>query len=387
MPAARLNQIEPFHVMRLLAEAKAMEAQGHDVIHLEVGEPDFATPPAIVKAGMAALAHGHTRYTAAAGLPQLREAIAGFYAERFGVHIDPRRIFITPGASGALQLVLSLLVDHGDEVLLTDPGYPCNRHLVTLLGGAAVNVPVGAQQRFQLTPADIAAHATPRSVAALVASPSNPTGTVLEPAEIAALDQACRTRGMALIVDEIYQGLVYERPHETALAVAPDAFVINSFSKFFQMTGWRLGWLVAPEWAIADLDKLAQNLFLAAPTPAQHAALAAFTPETLNLLEERRQTLDERRRLLCKETTDRGLTLPVEPQGAFYLWLDCSRYTDDTQNLAEELLQSHKLALTPGSDFGENHGFIRIAYTQPTNRLIEASERLSQYLYKKQTIG
>ncbi|WP_432721466.1 aminotransferase class I/II-fold pyridoxal phosphate-dependent enzyme [Jeongeupia wiesaeckerbachi] len=318
-PASRLADIAPFHVMRILADAQALEATGRDVIHLEVGEPDFPTPQTIVDAGIAALSQHQTFYTGACGLPQLRAAIAGFYDERFGVRVDPRRIIVTPGASGALQLILALLVGRDDEVLLTDPGYPCNRHLVRLFEGKAVNVPVGPATRYQLRATDIAAHWTERTVAALVASPANPTGSVLEPFEIAELAAACRERGGTLIVDEIYQGLVYGRPHETALSVADDVFIVNSFSKFFQMTGWRLGWLVAPERAVADLEKLAQNLFLAPPTPAQHAALAAFSPATQLTLEARRQELDVRRRYLTERLAAIGFALATPAEGAFYL--------------------------------------------------------------------
>lgn len=379
--AARLDSIEPFHVMRILEEARRMEAAGREIIHLEVGEPDFPTPPLIIEAGMRALSERKTFYTGAAGLPQLREAIAGFYHSRFGITVDPGRIIVTPGASGALQLILALLVGRDDEVLLTDPGYPCNRHLVSLLEGKPVNIPVDAESRFQLTPEHIEQHWSARTVAALVASPANPTGTVLEPAEIAALAQACRERNGVLIVDEIYQGLVYDRPHETALAVADDIFLVNSFSKFFQMTGWRLGWLVAPLEHVPALEKLAQNLFLAAPTPAQHAALAAFHPETLALLETRRQTLDERRKHLAALLTRLGFGLPAQSQGAFYLWADTRRFASNAARLAQYLLHDQGIALTPGLDFGvderRNH-FLRFAYTCSVETLEIAGEKIAK---------
>ncbi len=386
--APRIAQIEPFHVMRILEEARRLEASGREVIHLEVGEPDFPTPPLIIEAGMRALAEGKTFYTGAAGLPALREAIAGFYRSRFGLSIDPARIIVTPGASGALQLILALLVGRDDEVLLTDPGYPCNRHLVSLLEGRPVNIPVDADSRFQLTPAHIDQFSTSKTVATLVASPANPTGTVLEPAEIAALAAACRQRGSALIVDEIYQGLVYDRPHETALAVADDIFVVNSFSKFFQMTGWRLGWLVAPPEHIPALEKLAQNLFLAAPTPAQYAALAAFHPDTLALLEQRRQTLDQRRKYLAKLLTELGFILPASAQGAFYLWADASPFTHDAADLAERLLHEQGVAVTPGLDFGVDprcHQFLRFAYTKDISAIKQSGELIATMLEKFRT--
>ncbi|MBM3115135.1 pyridoxal phosphate-dependent aminotransferase [Jeongeupia naejangsanensis] len=378
-PASRLADIAPFHVMRILADAQALEAAGRDVIHLEVGEPDFPTPQPIVDAGIAALANHQTFYTGACGLPQLRAAIAGFYAQRFGLSIDPRRIIVTPGASGALQLILALLVDRDDEVLLADPGYPCNRHLVRLFEGKAVNVPVGADTRYQLLAEHIGTHWSEGAVAALVASPANPTGAVLAPSEITALAAACRERGGSLIVDEIYQGLVYDRPHETALSVADDVFIVNSFSKYFQMTGWRLGWLVAPEWAIADLEKLAQNLFLAPPTPAQYAALAAFSAETQAILEARRQELDVRRRYLADRLAEIGLVQATPAEGAFYLWVDAARFTDDAAAFAARLLADEAVAVTPGLDFGQAPTMLRFAYSQPVERLAQACDRLAQF--------
>lgn len=378
--ASRIASIEPFHVMRILEEAKRLEATGRNVIHLEVGEPDFPTPPLIIEAGMRALSERKTFYTGTAGLPALREAIAGFYLDRFNVTVDPARIIVTPGASGALQLILALLVGRDDEVLLTDPGYPCNRHLVSLLEGQPINIPVSADTRFQLNADHIAQYWSPRTVAALVASPANPTGTVLEPAEIADLAAACRARNGALIVDEIYQGLVYGRPHETALSVADDIFVVNSFSKFFQMTGWRLGWLVAPPQHIAALEKLAQNLFLAAPTPSQYAALAAFHPDTLALLEARRQILETRKNCLTDLLLNLGFDLPAGAQGAFYLWADASKHTSDAAQLAERLLQEQAVAITPGLDFGTDtrrSKFLRFAYTQELSALQEAGERIA----------
>ncbi|MBB5192701.1 aspartate/methionine/tyrosine aminotransferase [Silvimonas terrae] len=378
--AQRLSQIEPFHVMRILAAAQQMQAAGRDVIHLEVGEPDFPTPQPIVEAGLNALAQGKTFYTGACGIWPLREAIAGFYQTRFGVTVDPARIIVTPGASGALQLILALLVDHGSEVLLTDPGYPCNRHLVSLLGGLPVNVPVGADTRFQLLAPHIEQYWHDNTAAALVASPANPTGTVLEPLEIKALAQACNARGGALIVDEIYQGLVYGRPHETALSLGEDLFVVNSFSKFFQMTGWRLGWLVSPPEHVAALEKLAQNLFLAPPTAAQWAALAAFAPATLELVEQRRQVLDGRRQYLQSALMQLGFGIPATPQGAFYLWADAGHLGRSAAHFCENLLATQAVAVTPGDDFGRQDNFLRFAYTQPTKTLEEACNRIHNYL-------
>ena len=379
--ATRMDHIAPFHVMALLERAQQLEQAGRDVIHLEIGEPDFPTPPQVIAAGQQALANGHTRYSAALGLPALREAIAGFYADRFGVQIDPRRIVVTAGASGALLLALGALVSPGDRVLLTDPGYPCNRHFVSLLEGEPVNVPVGPDSRYQLLPEHVAAHAEGLA-ATLVASPANPTGTVLSLDELRALKAACDAANSALIVDEIYQGLVFDTPAETALSVSDDLVVVNSFSKYFQMTGWRLGWLVVPEAYLEAVTRLAQNVFIAASTPAQHAALAAFRPDTLALLEERRQELATRRDSLLPALGSLGLRIGSTPQGAFYVYADCSQVTEDSEALARRLLEETYVAITPGLDFGEYRAreHLRIAFTVPTPRLMQAVERLASVL-------
>lgn len=317
--SARSRAIEPFHVMALLARANELQAAGHDVIHLEIGEPDFTTAAPIVAAGQAALAAGHTRYTAARGLPALREAIAGFYGQRYGLSIDPERILITPGGSGALLLASSLLVDPGKHWLLADPGYPCNRHFLRLVEGGAQLVPVGPEVNYQLTADLVERYWDKDSVGALVASPANPTGTVLGREALASLAKATHERHGHLVVDEIYHGLTYGMDAPSVLEVDDSAFVLNSFSKYFGMTGWRLGWLVAPPGAVADLEKLAQNLYISAPSMAQHAALACFQPETLAIFEERRAEFARRRDYLLPALRELGFRIAVEPQGAFYL--------------------------------------------------------------------
>ena len=355
--------------------------RGRGRADLEIGEPDFATPEPIVEAGIAALRAGHTHYTGALGLPALHEAIAGFYATRWQATVDPARIVVTPGASGALLLALGLLAGPGDEVLLADPGYPCNRHFARFCDARAVTVPVEADTGFQLTLELIERHATPATRAVLIASPSNPTGTRISLGELTRIHDWCRTQGVALIVDEIYLALTYDGPEHSA-ARWDDVFVINSFSKYFLMTGWRLGWLVAPAWALPALERLAQNLFLAASTPAQHAALAAFSPDTLNVLETRKAELRTRRDFLLPALRDRGFDIPITPQGAFYLYADCSRFTSDSHAFANQLLALTGIAATPGLDFGSHHAarHIRIAYTQPLPRLAEAMTRLDRFL-------
>ena len=380
--SARSRAIEPFHVMALLARANELQAAGHDVIHLEIGEPDFTTAEPIVRAGQVALGAGHTRYTAARGLPQLREAIARFYADRYRLSIDPERILITPGGSGALLLATSLLVDPGKHWLLADPGYPCNRHFLRLVEGAAQLVPVGPEVRYQLTPELVERFWSSDSVGALVASPANPTGTLLERDELGALSQALKQRGGHLVVDEIYHGLTYGCEAASVLEVDDEAFVLNSFSKYFGMTGWRLGWLVAPPAAVGELEKLAQNLYISAPSMAQHAALACFEPETLAILEQRRGEFAARRDYLLPALRELGFRIAVEPQGAFYLYADISAFGGDAFAFCRHFLETEHVAFTPGIDFGRYQAdqHVRFAYTQSLPRLQQAVERIARGL-------
>ncbi|WP_340570209.1 pyridoxal phosphate-dependent aminotransferase [Stenotrophomonas sp. G106K1] len=378
----RSHEIAPFHVMSLLARAQALEQAGHDVIHLEIGEPDFTTAEPVVRAGQAALAAGHTRYTAARGLPALRQAISGFYRSHYGLDIDPERILVTPGGSGALLLASSLLVDPGRHWLLADPGYPCNRHFLRLVEGGAQLVPVGPETAYQLTPSLVQQHWNGDSVGALVASPANPTGTVLSADELAALSASLHARGGHLVVDEIYHGLTYGQDAASVLQVDDSAFVLNSFSKYFGMTGWRLGWLVAPPAAVLDLEKLAQNLYISASSIAQHAALACFSEEAMTIFEQRRQAFQQRRDFLLPALRELGFRIEVEPQGAFYLYADVSGFTDDAQTFCAHFLETEHVAFTPGLDFGfhRSNQHVRLAYTQEVPRLQEAVERIARGL-------
>ena len=380
--AERMGRIRPFYVMDLLARARELESQGRDVVHMEIGEPDFVTPAPIVEAGKRALGEGRTHYTPALGLPALRRAISDDYKDRFEVAVGPERVAVTPGASGALHLVLAILVNPGDEVLMADPGYPCNRHFVELLGGVPRLIPVGANTGYQLTAEQIVAAWTPRTRAVLVASPSNPTGTVLSPDALCAVHQAVRARGGVLIVDEIYQCLVYDLHPATALACSDELFVINSFSKYFGMTGWRLGWVVAPLGYMEALDRLAQNIYLAAPTLSQWAALAAFTPGAREILEQRRAQFQERRDYLLPALERLGFVFPVHPQGAFYLYGRSDCVTPDSDRFARELLEQMAVAVTPGRDFGDNQPerYLRFAYTTQIPRLAEGVERIRRFL-------
>src|SRR5690606_10952091 len=380
--SARSRAIEPFHVMALLERANQLQAQGHDVIHLEIGEPDFTTAAPIIAAGQAALAAGHTRYTAARGLPALREAIAGNYARRYQVEVDPETVLITPGGSGALLLASRLLVDPGRHWLLADPGYPCNRHFLRLLERDAKPVPVGPAQRYQLNAELVVEHWDADSVGALVASPANPTGTLLHRDELAQLSGALKSRGGHLVVDEIYHGLTYGCDASSVLEVDPQAFVLNSFSKYFGMTGWRLGWLVAPQNAVADLEKLAQNLYISAPSMAQHAALACFEPESLAIFEERRHEFQRRRDYLLPALRELGFGIAVEPEGAFYLYADISAFGGDAFAFCQHFIETEHVAFTPGLDFGRHQAghHVRFAYTQSVERLQQAVERIARGL-------
>lgn len=378
----RADGIAPFHVMDILARAKALEAQGRSIIHLEIGEPDFPTPEPIIRAATQAIQTGDVHYTSALGLPELRQAIARFYASRYQVDIPATRIAVTPGASGALLLALGVALDAGDEILMADPGYPCNRHFATFVNAVPVAIPVDATTAFQLTPELVEQYWTPRTRAVLLASPSNPTGTLVRDEDIAAIARLCAERNAVLIVDEIYHGLVYGVAPQTALSFSDQVFVINSFSKYFHMTGWRLGWLAAPAWAMQAVERLAQNLYLAAPTPAQFAALAAFGEENLAILESRRAELQARRDFLAPALEALGLVLPVMPQGAFYLYVDVSRFTTDSFGFAEDLLEQAGVAITPGLDFGAvlSERYVRFAYTRPMPVLREAVERIAGFL-------
>lgn len=380
--SSRINDIQPFHVMALLARAKELEAEGKDIVHMEIGEPDFATPQPIVDAGIEAIRRGDVHYTPALGLPALREAIAGFYKTRYGVDVSSNQVVITPGASGALMLALGVIMQEGDEVLLADPGYPCNRNFIRFLSGKARSIPVDASSGFQLTLKHLQDNWTDKTTAVMVASPSNPTGTLLAKSELLKMAKFVKEKGAYLIVDEIYHGLVYEGDIFTALDLDKDIVVINSFSKYFNMTGWRLGWIVAPQILVNDMDKLAQNIFLAAPTPAQYAALAAFNDDTIAILESHKEEFKQRRDYLIPELKKLGFKVEVEPQGAFYIYANCEKFTKDSYDFAYDLLENIGVAITPGKDFGHNkaNAYVRFSYTTSIARLKEGIKRLNAFL-------
>lgn len=380
--AHRLHGIPPFHVMELLGRAHALEAQGHDIIHMEIGEPDFPTPTSVIRAAQNFLEHGQVRYTSALGLPALREAISEFYAERFSANVSPDRIIVTAGASGALLLAIATLTNPGDEWLLTDPGYPCNRQFVQAFNGSVRALPVDAENNFQPTAAQVTAAWGERSKGLMVASPANPTGTLLSAQALSSLSNSVHQAGGFLIVDEIYQGLVYEEAASSVLNQHQDVFVVNSFSKYFGMTGWRLGWLVVPEGFTRHVEMLAQHLFIAASTPAQHAALAAFSAENLAILESRRVAFGKRRHSLLKGLRELGFGVDCEPSGAFYIYARVSGQCKDSMEFAHRLLEHAGVACTPGVDFGSWRAseHLRLAYTTEESRIHQALDRIRSCL-------
>ncbi|MFQ5994048.1 MAG: aminotransferase class I/II-fold pyridoxal phosphate-dependent enzyme [Acidiferrobacterales bacterium] len=378
--ARRLANIQPFQVMAILARAHELEAQGQSIVHMEIGEPDFSTAQGIVDAAVRALHEGRTHYLPALGLAALRKRIAKSYEP--GARPSIERVIVTPGASGALQLVFAALLSPGDQVLMADPGYPCNRHFVSLFEGEPVAVAVDAATNYQLTESLVREHWAPKTVAVLVSSPSNPTGTLVSDEEMAKLSQAVTELGGILIVDEIYRGITYDGEASSVLQHSPDAFVINSFSKYYGMTGWRVGWLVAPDPFVAAIDKLAQNIFIATGTPQQYGALAAFDPEVDAELQRRVRVFKERRDFLLPALQALGFIIHVVPQGAFYLYADCSRFTSDSHAFALDLLENVGVAITPGTDFGNHHPkrYVRFSYANTLDNLKEGMQRLRLHL-------
>lgn len=380
--AARTRHIEPFRVMELVKRAHALERQGRSIVHLSIGEPDFTAAPPVLQALQRSVEAGHTGYTAALGLLALREAIARHSSQEHGVHIDPARVVVTAGASGALLLACCALVDPGARVLMADPCYPCNRHFVAAFDGVPVPIPVGPESRFQLSAEQVAAHWDPGVRGVLLASPSNPTGTSIEPQALQLLVEEVRSRSGFTIVDEIYLDLSYQGRPRSAAALGDDVIVASSFSKFFHMTGWRLGWLVVPSQLVPAFEKLAQNLFICPSTLAQHAALACFEPEAMALYRGRRDELRSRRDFIAPAMRELGFGIPVEPDGAFYVFLDCSAFTDDSSRFAIDMLEQAGVAMVPGEDFGRNQPqrWLRLSYATSMDQLQLAVERLRRWL-------
>ena len=382
------SAIQPFHVMKILTEAKALESTGKEIIHMEIGEPDFSSLHCVHQAANQAVEKGLTHYTPTMGLPALRQKLAQFYQKFYQAEVNPLNIMITPGSSTALQLVLTAILNPGDKVILADPAYPCNRQFVNLLYAELLAIPVSHETQYQINLELLKQNWQDGIKVVMVASPSNPTGTIIEQTELVAMAEFLAQKNVYLIVDEIYQGLVYDRPAESILAnqnLPDNVIVINSFSKFFGMTGWRLGWAVAPQHLIPILDRLGQNLFLAAPTPSQYGALRVLDNDALSELEQRRQIFENRRNTLYQAMIDAGFTLKTRPQGAFYLYWDVSDFTDNAQQFCSALLQKTGVAITPGKDFGlfnaDTH--VRLAYTTDEENLKLAVEKITAFINTK----
>ncbi|GKS97750.1 pyridoxal phosphate-dependent aminotransferase [Acidovorax sp. SUPP3434] len=390
--SSRAERIEPFYVMEVAkaAQALAREVAGtrEPMIFLNIGEPDFTAPPLVQEAAARAVQRGTTQYTNALGLEPLRERISGWYADRFGVQVPARRIVVTAGASAALQLACLALINAGDEILMPDPSYPCNRHFVSAAEGKAVLIPTTAEERYQLSAAKVEAAWGPKTRGVLLASPSNPTGTSIAPEELRRIHAAVQSRGGVTLIDEIYLGLSYEeRFGHTALAIDENVISINSFSKYFNMTGWRLGWMVVPEAMVPVVERLAQNLFICASTVSQHAALACFEPESIAEYERRRAEFKARRDYFIPALQALGLPVPVVPDGAFYAWADCTQAAErlgvsGSWDFAYEVMRRAHVAVTPGRDFGafEPQRFVRFSTANSMAQLEESVARLRTLL-------
>lgn len=379
--AARLEHIAPFHVMELAKHAAALERQGRHIIHMGIGEPDFTAPQPVIDAAARAMQDGRLQYTAATGLPELREAIAGHYRHVYGIEVAPSRIVVTAGASAALLLACAALVEKNAEVLMSDPSYPCNRHFVAAFDGQARMIACDAAQRFQLSAQQVDAHWSAKTRGVLLASPSNPTGTSVAPTELASIVDVVRKRNGFVIVDEIYNDLRYDGTPFSAVSLGEDVIVINSFSKYFNMTGWRLGWLVVPDSLGPAIEKLAQNLFICASSIAQHAGLACFTPESRAIYEDRKAELRRRRDYIVPALESLGFHVPVMPDGAFYVYADCSALSDDADQLSRAMLEEAGVVMVPGLDFGvaAPRRYLRISYATSMGNLQEAIRRLRAF--------
>ncbi|TDP74959.1 pyridoxal phosphate-dependent aminotransferase [Roseateles toxinivorans] len=389
--ASRLDHIEPFYVMECAKAAQEIARSaacdpaqgGRPMIYLNIGEPDFTAPPAVQAAAEACLTMGRTQYTSATGLLALREKLSAWYLLRFGLHIAPERIVITAGASAALQLTCLALFERGDQVLMPDPCYPCNRHFVAAADAEAVLLNATAEQRYQPSAAQVEAAWNEHTRGVLLASPSNPTGTSIAPEEMRAMVEVVRKHGGVTIVDEIYLGLSFdERYGHSVLGLGEDIISVNSFSKYFGMTGWRLGWLVLPPGLVPAVEKLAQNLFICPSSIAQYAALACFEPEVISEYERRREEFRARRDYLVPALQGLGLKVPVVPDGAFYVWADCSAHNPSSWDFAFDMMRRAHVAITPGRDFGrlEAERFVRFSFANSMDRLQESVHRIAQAL-------
>ncbi|MDQ6958075.1 MAG: aminotransferase class I/II-fold pyridoxal phosphate-dependent enzyme [Mariprofundaceae bacterium] len=376
----RIDLIEPFRVMQLLERARELEAEGRRIIHMEIGEPDFPTPSSVIEAARRRLDTGDNFYTPSTGAPELQQALSDWYASEYGVNVAPERILITPGTSGAFNLIYAVLLEAGESVLLPDPGYPCQRNFIRLAGGEPVNVPVGPETCYHLSVEVVEREWRKQTRAAVVINPANPTGTLIEKTELAAIAAACRKKDGYLISDEIYHGLTYGIKAACALQFDDQAIVVNGFSKRWAMTGWRIGWIIVPEDLIDPARRVMQNIFIAAPTLSQFAAIAALDAQ--DEVEAMRRAYDERRRYLLAELPGLGFDIVVEPQGAFYIYANVEKLTDDSRTFCWDLLEKAGVAITPGEDFGSYRasGHLRFSYATSLENLREGVQRIGNHL-------
>jgi aspartate/methionine/tyrosine aminotransferase len=375
---SRRGQVPPFYAMEMLRAANERAATGADVLHLEVGQPSTAAPSGVIRAAQAALASGAALgYTEALGIPPLRAAIASLYRDWYGIEVSPDQVIATPGSSGGFVLAFLAAFDAGDRVGMTAPGYPAYRSILRALGLVPVEIPVGPEQQYRLTP-DVLAQAGSLD-GLIIASPANPTGTMLSRDELAGIVRHCRGNGIRLISDEIYHGLTYDARAATVLEATQDAIVINGFSKYFSMTGWRLGWMIAPAELVRPIECLAQSMFISPPTLSQHAALGAF--ECMDELEANRRRYAENRALLLEELPKAGIDRFAPADGAFYIYADVGRLTNDTQAFCRLMLAETGVACTPGIDFDTAQGSrtIRLSFAGRTAEIAEAAKRLKDW--------
>lgn len=375
----RASHITPFYVMELLEKAKELEAGGVDIVHMEVGEPDFQSPAAVKEEGIRAIREDRTFYTHSLGLPELREKIAEHYAKSQGVIISPERIVITNGTSGAFLLLSATLLEAGDFLLSTDPGYPCYKNFGLLVDAAMLPVPVTEETSYMLT-AEHLRHIREVPKVAIISNPSNPTGSVSTDESISHLNSWLTSKGALLVVDEIYSGLFYGSAIRTALTISDDIVVVNGFSKTYAMTGWRLGWMVVPKALVRPIQKIAQNVFISPPSISQHAALIAL--DVADELEDMRRTYKARRDFMLERLRGLGFRIPIDPLGAFYIYAGIERWGLDSMEFAERALREARTAVTPGYDFGAFRAgsHVRFSYANSSDRLKEGCDRLEAWL-------
>lgn len=376
----RIDQIEPFRVMQLLERAKELEAEGRKIIHMEIGEPDFSTPASVIEAAQRHLATGDNFYTPSTGAPELQQALANWYKAEYGVDVSPERILITPGTSGAFSLIYSVLLEVGESVLLSDPGYPCQRNFIRLAGATPINIPVGPDSRYHLSAELIHTCWREETRAAVLINPSNPTGTLIDGAGIKAIAKACRDHGGHLISDEIYHGLTYGAKAHSALEFDPHAIIVNGFSKRWAMTGWRIGWVIVPDELIDACRRVMQNIFIAAPTLSQYAAIAALSAD--GDVEVMRLAYDQRRSYLLQALPELGFDIVIEPQGAFYIYANVEKLTSDSRQFCWNMLEKIGVAITPGEDFGAYRAdqHVRFSYATGLDDIREGVSRMKELL-------